>query len=131
MPLIFKHFPAGTGSMAIIHYGQSKKSGRFAQFDHGFMNNLHRYGTFDPPDYGLHNVTVPIILHYGLNDRLAATVDVLKLHTELKNSHLREVQHPKFNHADFVWAKDVETILYNDVIDFFKRSDAGENFIVS
>lgn len=131
MPLLFKHIPAGASSLQMIHYGQTKKWGRFAQFDYGFMENLRRYGYVDPPDYRLHNVTVPIILHYSLNDRLAAKVDVLKLHSKLRNAHLKEVKHPKFNHADFVWAKTVETLLYNDVLDLFNRSDAGENVTVS
>lgn len=129
-PLLFKHIPAGVSSVPMIHYGQSKKSGRFAHFDYGFTTNLQRYGTFDPPAYNLRNISVPIILHYSLNDRLAAKMDVLKLHRQLKNSHLREVPHPKFNHNDFVWAKRVETILYGDVLDFIERSDAGESFLV-
>lgn len=28
---------------------------------------------------------------------------------------------PEFNHLDFLWANDVKTIVYDDIIEFMKR----------
>lgn len=29
--------------------------------------------------------------------------------------------YPEFNHLDFLWANDIKTIVYDDIIEFMKR----------
>jgi len=45
--------------------------GKFRRYDYSFINNLLKYGTFDPPKYDLGKIKVPVSLHYGINDWLA------------------------------------------------------------
>lgn len=67
------HYPAGTSCQAMLHYLQEINTGKFQQYDEGTKaGNMRRYGTPKPPEYDLSKVTVPIFLHYGLNDYLAA-----------------------------------------------------------
>lgn len=125
-----KHTPAGSSTAQVIHYGQGMKSHRFAQFDYGTVTNLRRYLSRRPPAYPLSQIDSPIILHYSLNDWMAAKVDVLELAKHLRHAHLDEVDHPRFNHLDFVWAKNIKELLYNKIINKMARSDAGESFLV-
>lgn len=47
--------------------------GKFRQFDYGWIINLLKYGTIDPPDYDFSQIRAPIALFYGANDILAST----------------------------------------------------------
>ena len=73
-PLIIGHYPAGASCQCLLHYLQEINTGKFQQYDEGTAAaNKRRYGTAEPPEYDLSKVKVPIYLHYGLNDYLAAT----------------------------------------------------------
>lgn len=73
-PEIIGHYPAGSSCQAMLHYLQEINTGKFQQYDEGtILANMRRYGTAKPPEYDLSKVKVPIYLHYGLNDYLAAT----------------------------------------------------------
>lgn len=96
-------------------------SGYFRQWDYGLIKNLKVYGTVYPPDYKLVNIFTPVYLFHGLNDYLAATEDVLKLHEELGNSHnLIIMKDPNFSHTDFTYGMDAKELIYNSVLDFMK-----------
>lgn len=89
MPIIFSKFPAGGSLKQFVHYGQEILSGKqlnkcfillfyyilgkFRQFDYGWIINLLKYGTLDPPDYDFSQIAAPVALFYGANDMLAAT----------------------------------------------------------
>ncbi|KAG5317338.1 LIP3 Lipase, partial [Pseudoatta argentina] len=122
LPLIMEHAPAGAATKQIIHYLQLIKrsiitSGKFRQYDYSLITNLIKYGTFHPPKYDLRKIKVPVSLHYGANDWLAHVDDVYQLEKELGNPFGKFlVPHKKFNHLDFMWAKDVKELLYNKIL---------------
>lgn len=61
-------------------------------------------------------MTAPVALLYSHNDWLAAEVDVLKLYNELGNPIGRFlVSDAQFNHLDYLWGRDVDTLVYNKV----------------
>ncbi|KYQ55059.1 Lipase 3 [Trachymyrmex zeteki] len=123
LPLILEHVPAGAATKQIMHYAQLIKSGsiitseKFRQYDYSLITNLIKYGTFRPPKYDLRKIKVPVSLHYGANDWLAHVDDVDQLEKELGNPLGKFlVPHKKFNHLDFMWAKDVKELLYNKIL---------------
>lgn len=68
--------------------------------------------------YDTSKITAPVILHYASNDWLAAVEDVMRLKNELPNLvDAKLVSLQRFNHLDFIWARDVVELLYNDVIE--------------
>ncbi|XP_069680361.1 lipase 3-like [Periplaneta americana] len=71
IPVFLGHTPAGSSTKVINHYSQMVKSGRFRQYDYGKMENKRRYGSASPPEYKLHNVKVPVSLHYSDHDALS------------------------------------------------------------
>lgn len=122
LPVIMGHTPAGASTDQMIHYGQSIRSGRFRQFDHGAISNMFTYGRLTPPPYNLRNIVAPVALHYSLNDWLAATVDVQELFRGLGNVVGGFVTaDARFNHFDFLWAIDARSLVYNQVIDIMRR----------
>lgn len=128
LPKILRFTPAGAATKQLIHYGQGIRSNDFRQFDNGFIENLRRYGSRRPPAYPLNNVNAPVALHYSMNDYLAAVVDVQRLAAELPNVvHKRLVPHTHFNHLDFNWARGVEELLYNQVLELMKQADSANS----
>lgn len=80
------------------------------------------YGSMSPPKYNLKKVTCPVALHYSHNDWLSAEVDVLKLYKELENPIGRFlVPDRQFNHLDYMWGLDVDTLVYNAVFSLMTR----------
>lgn len=83
------------------------------------------YGDTSPPDYSLDMVQVPVILYWGDNDWLASPQDVRRLASQLPRL-IASIQVPYvgWNHADFMWAKDADVLLYKPVIEIIQNFDA-------
>ncbi|KAJ9595062.1 hypothetical protein L9F63_013627, partial [Diploptera punctata] len=107
--VILHHTPGGASSMQALHYGQLIFSGKFRQFDYGIKNFI-KYKQFTPPDYNLRLVTAPVVIMYSVNDWLCSIRDMKKLEDILPNVVFKyKVPHPRFNHLDFLYAKDIKT----------------------
>uniref|UniRef100_A0A1B0DL49 Lipase n=1 Tax=Phlebotomus papatasi TaxID=29031 RepID=A0A1B0DL49_PHLPP len=79
LPEVFSRHPAGSSIYELIHHAQNVKSGNFAQYDHGTVGNLKRYGSTNPPSYDLTKISASVTLHYAQNDWLSSTEDVERL----------------------------------------------------
>lgn len=114
IPLITAHAPAGTSTHTMIHYMQEYVSSeRFQRMDWGPKMNLEEYGTESPPPYNLTSVKAPVVLFWGDNDWLATPKDVAWLAKRLDNLRgFYRVNSSTFNHLDFLWATNVDEILY-------------------
>ncbi|XP_011865873.1 PREDICTED: lipase 3-like [Vollenhovia emeryi] len=128
LPIILGHVPASNSLKQLVHYGQLIKSGtlflpgRFKHFDYGLFGNKDLYGTLTPPNYNLTKITAPIHVYYSENDWLANVQDVEKLYSELGNpSGKTLVADKKFNHLDYLWAKDANKIVYEPIISAMKK----------
>lgn len=129
LPVIAGHTPAGASTNQLVHYGQLLRNGLFRQFDHGYVSNLIAHGSMRPPAYNLRNVRAAVALHYSANDWLAAVVDVEELHQNLPNVIGKFlVPDLNFNHLDFVWAIDVEVLLYRRMFNIMRLAERGELF---
>ncbi|KDR16428.1 Lipase 3 [Zootermopsis nevadensis] len=117
LPVILGHTPAGASTKSVVHYGQEVGSGKFRKYDHGLIGNLFTYGHISPPEYDLKKVTAPVFLYYSDNDWLAAVKDVDELSKKLPKSPQKiHVKLESFNHLDYLWAIDAESLVYDEVI---------------
>ncbi|KAL6431824.1 hypothetical protein ACFW04_007359 [Cataglyphis niger] len=126
LPVILSHDPAGSSTKTLIHYLQALQTNTFRQFDYGPIRNLLMYNSAEPPDYNLTNITVPIALFYGVNDWIIDVSGVEKLSRLLPNVvDMYKVPWSKFNHLDFVWAKDAPILVYKRILELMKRKDSN------
>uniref|UniRef100_A0ABD2WE30 Lipase n=1 Tax=Trichogramma kaykai TaxID=54128 RepID=A0ABD2WE30_9HYME len=96
--------------------------GYFRQFDYGWYYNYEKYGSWSPPHYDLSKVTAPVSLHYSLNDWISNESDVRILGQTLPNMIGKyRLPHTNFNHADYLWARDVRKMLYFKLLSLINR----------
>ncbi|KAH7852973.1 hypothetical protein Vadar_031619 [Vaccinium darrowii] len=125
--LFLKNEPQSTATKNMIHLAQTVRDGILSKYDYGNVNyNLEHYGESRPPVYNLTNIphNLPLFLSYGGRDALSDVRDVqtlldsLKLHEPDKIS----VQYVKdFAHADFIMGVTAKDVVFNQVIEFFRR----------
>ncbi|KAJ8730003.1 hypothetical protein PYW07_017041 [Mythimna separata] len=114
LPVIFSHQPSGASIKQVEHYSQAVLSGKFRRFDHGETKNVEKYGSKMPPEYPVENITTPIVLFYSDNDWLVSYDDTEALRKRLQNVvEMYQVPYPHFNHVDYLFAKDVKTLVFN------------------
>ncbi|XP_053616518.1 lipase 3-like isoform X3 [Plodia interpunctella] len=112
MPVILSRFqPASWGQLE--HFGKIAITGVFTSWEDGL------WGAVKP--YNLSNVAVPVSLFYGENDQLTEKSQVLRLAAELNSTGVLESLQPgcscpKFNHLDFVFAKDVGNLINKPLV---------------
>ncbi|XP_063989876.1 lipase 3-like [Diachasmimorpha longicaudata] len=127
------HYPAGTSSKVFQHYGQLIRSGKFQHFKNSKRTtNREVYGQDEAPEYNVTNVRAPTIIFEGQNDPLATSKNVQNLIDELPSDiELKHqvIEYEKFDHKDFIVAKDVEKFLYNPLIKILEQfpKSAGPN----
>ena len=63
-------FSRRSGVQQLLHYVQTANSKKFRPFDYGPKDNLKMYGTVEPPDYPLENISSAIYLYVGDFDRI-------------------------------------------------------------
>lgn len=118
------HTPAGASTDNLVHYAQGIRSGNFRQFSLGAVSNLLRHGSINAPRYNLRNIRAPLTLYYSLNDWLADPEDVRELFMGMSSRRkMIQISDPRFNHFDFLWAIDVKSLLYDQLIDIMKEHD--------
>ncbi|PSN49939.1 Lipase 1 [Blattella germanica] len=117
LTVMLTHTPAGCSTRQVTHFAQAAVSGEFKQFDFGTSKNIDVYGQETPPMYDFSKVTTPVTLFYSDNDILAPMDNVVKLSKILGNV-VGEYRVPfkSFNHIDFMWGKNADTLLYSKVL---------------
>uniref|UniRef100_A0A8D8WS60 Lipase 3 n=1 Tax=Cacopsylla melanoneura TaxID=428564 RepID=A0A8D8WS60_9HEMI len=117
IPAIVGHDPAGVSTKTILHNAQFiNRLNTFRRFDYGLANPQH-YNSLEPPDYNISAIRSKVALFYGPNDLLANEIDVKLFYSQLPNPiGLFKVNLTKFSHLDFLWAKDVRSLVYNQLV---------------
>ncbi|PSN46066.1 Lipase 1 [Blattella germanica] len=119
LPVILGHSPAGSSTKTIIHYAQEIKSGKFQPYIEDASNIV--------TEYDLSKITAPIDIFYADNDWLASPVDVKRLAVKLnQTAGINRIAFDKFNHVDFVWAKDAFSLVYEKVLQDLEKYEAGQ-----
>lgn len=114
LPVIFSHQPSGASTKQVEHYSQAVMSGEFRRFDHGEAKNIELYGSKTPPEYAVEKITTPIVMFYSDNDWLVSVEDTDALRERLQNVvEVYQIPDPLFNHVDYLFAKDVKTLVFN------------------
>ncbi|KZC09174.1 Lipase 3, partial [Dufourea novaeangliae] len=121
IPEILQYSPAGAGTRQFVHYAQLINSGNFAQYDHGLIGNMKQYGHIRPPKYNLDRIKMPVYIFYGSNDEFVSVKDINKLYNMMPNAERFLVPYKWFTHLDFMWAKNVDTMLYNRLVSLMER----------
>ena len=75
-PTAVAHTVVGLSWRCLAHYAQIIHHKQFQRYDFGKLQNMKRYGTFEPPKYDLSKIQVPMALVHGDNDPLANPTDV-------------------------------------------------------
>lgn len=119
LPTIMAHTPGGTSTYTILQYAQEIQTGQFEGFNWGTdALNKHHHGTVKPPIYEIEKVNVPVALYFGNNDWLVEKRDLNQLLNRLPNIYDDyEVPFAKWNHADFCYAIDANTLVYSRVVE--------------
>lgn len=123
LPVIYAHLPSGASTKQLVHYGQEIVSGEFQKFDYGAEKNTQMYNSTVPPKYHVERVTSPVALFYSIQDWFSNVTDVDVLRKTLPNViDAYEVPDKKFNHLDFIFAKDLKTLIYSRLSELFKKN---------
>ncbi|KAL9693310.1 hypothetical protein quinque_012595 [Culex quinquefasciatus] len=119
------HIPQGASVKQVLHFAQlASNGGKFRRFDYGRRGNLQRYGRPEPPPYNLTASTAPVLIYYGLNDWLVHPKDAHELPSMLPRAIAAiPVADRKFNHVDFVLAKNVREVLYAKILTMLDKFD--------
>ena len=74
--VVIKDLPAGNGYQNIVYYAQTiQTEGKMLRYDFGGVKNMEKYGTFNPPEVPLGQISVPTGLFIGEYDNLATVED--------------------------------------------------------
>lgn len=125
LPVYVNHIPVGTSCKNLRHYSQQFTSNGLTMFDMGGKYNLLKYGTVHPPEYKINQISLnnSISLIYGLNDFMATPVDVERIKSDLKVTlaDFYLVPDEKWNHLDFIWAKQTGKLINSKIIEILNR----------
>jgi len=108
------------GSLAIkmlSQWYQWINCGKFSYYDYGRARNLRVYRQEVPPTYDLSKVYARVVNIWGENDWLSPPEDVQRTVSEMPNvvRNIR-VDHPAFNHLDFIYGKDSDKYVYTHIL---------------
>lgn len=119
---VIGHYPVGTSRQSVLHLMQIASEKEFMQFDYGPQRNLKLYNSKSPPVYDLKNVTMKIALLVGRNDKITPLGNVELLRKQLPNVvNYHVIEHPKFNHIDHVWGKNMHKYLFPHVMKLLNK----------
>ncbi|CAL8131351.1 unnamed protein product [Orchesella dallaii] len=124
LPNIIKKF-RDNGSMKLLRYAkQLHETCEFQRFDFGERRNLLEYGSTNPPTYNLSRMAVPTYIFYGEGDNFLTPSDMVRLRDAVPGKYMKgfhKVDWYKFNHIDFVTAKDADILVYHKIRDIMHK----------
>ncbi|CAL8131315.1 unnamed protein product [Orchesella dallaii] len=111
----------GTGALKPFFHGlQVNEACAFQRNDYGTSRNLLEYGSLKPPRYNLTGITVPTYIFYSENDNFVTPWDAERVRNAIPKEFMRgfyKVGWHKFNHIDFLMAKEADILLYHKIRD--------------
>ncbi|XP_015603030.1 lipase 3 isoform X2 [Cephus cinctus] len=122
IPYVGSFFPAGVSLFTLSHYYQNIVTGKFQQYDFGYVENFARYAQKSSPEYDMKRITAPSILMYGQNDAISLKKNIMELENRLSNVIVSdELSYRWFTHLDFLWGSDSKMFLYDKIIELLEK----------
>ncbi|CAL8131341.1 unnamed protein product [Orchesella dallaii] len=113
------------GALKIFfHAIQLDETCQFQKYDYGQTRNLLEYESANPPLYNLSTMTVPIYIFYGEGDNFLTPWDMARMQDAIPRKYLKgfhRVDWHKFNHIDFLMAKDADILVYHKIRDIMEK----------
>lgn len=112
----YTHLFSFTSTKSIVHWFQIIRNKTFQFFDDEIrvpfsVGASHRF--YKPAKYPTRNIRTPIVLLYGGSDSL---VDIDVMLQRLPRGTVAK-SFPKYEHLDFLWAADVDQLVFSHVFD--------------
>ncbi|KAK8042153.1 hypothetical protein PG993_006676 [Apiospora rasikravindrae] len=110
----YPHLYSFTSTKSVVHWFQIIRNKSFQMFDddvHPPLSTTHKYTKV--AKYPTRNIKTPVVLVYGGSDSL---VDIKVMLRELP-SRTVATEIPNYEHLDFLWARDVDTQVFQHVFD--------------
>lgn len=124
----YPHLYSFTSTKSVVHWFQIIRNKAFQMYDDEVggplaVGNNTRY--YKPVRYPTRNIRSPIVLIYGGSDSL---VDINVMLRELpRRTAVREI--PKYEHLDFLWASDVDELVFSHVYEALSVHAGGESSV--
>ncbi|ETS74043.1 hypothetical protein PFICI_13909 [Pestalotiopsis fici W106-1] len=110
----YPHLYSFTSTKSVVHWFQIIRNKSFQMYDddvHPPLSTASRYTKV--AKYPTRNIKTPVVLVYGGSDSL---VDIKVMLRELPNRTVA-TEIPHYEHLDFLWARDVDTQVFQHVFD--------------
>lgn len=125
----YPHLYSFTSTKSVVHWFQIIRNKSFQMFDDDVNAPLSigasdRY--YKVAKFPTRNIKTPIVLLFGGSDSL---VDINVMLRELpRHTIVKEVPH--FEHLDFLWGQEVDTLVFPHIFDALKKY-SGRNYLKS
>lgn len=122
----YPHLYSFTSTKMVVHWFQIIRNKSFQMYDDDGSNKFsvgasNRY--YKVAKFPTRNIKTPIVLVYGGSDSL---VDIRVMLKELpRHTIATEVAH--FEHLDFLWAQDVDKLVFPHVLESLRFYSLGKN----
>ncbi|RKF57378.1 putative lipase C16A3.12c [Erysiphe neolycopersici] len=124
----YHHLYSFTSTKSVVHWFQVIRTKSFQMYDddQSKILSLRISDRFSKvAKFPTRNIKSPIYLIYGGSDSL---VDINVMLRELP-PHTVAIQIPHYEHLDFLWAREVDTLVFPHVFDALENFCGTENFV--
>lgn len=119
----YPHLYSFTSTKSVVHWFQIIRNKTFQMYDDdaaGWMRITATDRYYKPARFPTRNIKTPIVLVYGGSDSL---VDIRVMLKELPR-HTIAAEIPHYEHLDFLWAQDVDKLIFPHVFEALKYTSA-------
>jgi len=122
----YPHLYSFTSTKSVVHWFQIIRTKSFQMFDDDvhppmLLSSSSKYTKV--AKYPTRNIKTPVVLVYGGSDSL---VDIKVMLRELPNQTVA-TEIPHYEHLDFLWARDVDTQVFQHVFDALESFTGAEH----
>lgn len=122
----YPHLYSFTSTKSVVHWFQIIRNKSFQMYDDEVrapfsIGASDRY--YKPVKYPTRNIKSPVVLIYGGSDSL---VDIEAMLRELPRGTTAKAI-PKYEHLDFLWARDVDKEVFHHVFEALERYSSGRS----
>lgn len=122
----YPHLYSFTSTKAVVHWFQIIRTKTFQMYDDDVqaplsLGSVSKYTKV--AKFPTRNIKTPIVLVYGGSDSL---VDINVMLKELPR-HTVATEIPHYEHLDFLWAREVDTLVFPHVLDALESFTTGHH----